>query len=65
MLTPFPFDLCHFWNMQRIDTVTQIPEDEPLFYNIMRSLLDDFWSREPGKLQINITMLQNMRVTAR
>ena len=60
LITHFQCDLCHFRNMKGIELDKGSEKDKKLVISIRRASLDEFWSREPGTVRGNLTMLRDM-----
>ena len=60
MLTHFQCDLCHFINMKGRDLIKGSNKDKKLIIDIRRVSLEAFWSREPGTVKGNLTIMRKM-----
>ena len=65
MLTHFQCDLCHFRNMKGRDLIKGSNKDKKLIIDIRRVSLEAFWSREPGTVKGNFTIMSKMGKIAR
>ena len=65
MLTHFQCGICHYQEIKGRDLVSLIQEDDTLLITIRRSSLDAFWSRGPGIVRGNITMLRRLGMVAK
>ena len=64
-LTHFQCDLCHFRIMNGIDPTNARQEYERLMIAIKRASLHAFWSREPGTVRGDLTILRKVGSIAR
>ena len=56
----FQCDLCHFLNMKEREPTEESNKDKKFVISIRRASLDEFWSREPGTVRGDFTMLRKM-----
>ena len=65
LIKNFYYDKCHFRNNQGRDPNSLADKYMRLMDAIRRETLDDFWSREPGTIKGNFTMVKRLRKVAR
>ncbi len=63
LLIPFQCELCHFRNLKGRDP-NSLDQDKELLAYIRRANLDAFWSREPGTVSNNLSLLKRTGKTA-
>jgi hypothetical protein len=57
LVCPFQCDLCHFRNIKKRDPFASGLKDLSLLCGIRRANLDAFWTRRPGTVKINLTLM--------
>ena len=60
LLTHFQFDKCHFRIIQERYPDAMYVKDGILLIKIIRAPLDELWSREPGMVKSNSTMVKSL-----